>query len=81
MGRGQAPSPYSAPLKSFHLKKKTIMCAREASSKRNCIGTSNANNRDLFCVFLTMEMNERGYKIKGPPLKCIALLFQWGPLK
>jgi len=23
-------------------------------------------------------MNERGYKIKGPLLKCITLLFQWG---
>ena len=44
------------------------MCAswREASSKRNCIGTSSANNRDLFVFFLTIEMNERGYKIKGP---------------
>jgi len=29
------------------------MCAswRGASSKRNCIGTSNAKNRDLYCVF------------------------------
>ena len=44
------------------------MCAswRGASSKRNCIGTSNAKNVDLYYVFLTMEMNERGYKIKGP---------------
>jgi len=38
----------------------------KASSKRNSIGTSNAKNRDLYCVFLTMEMNELGYKIKGP---------------
>ena len=43
------------------------MCARRgASSKRNCIGTSNAKNRDLYYVSLIMEMNERGYKIKGP---------------
>jgi len=38
------------------------MCA----SKRNCSGTSNAKNRDLYCVFLIMVMNERGYKIRGP---------------
>ena len=44
------------------------MCVswRGASSKRNCIGTSSAKKRDLYCVFLTMEMNERSYKIKGP---------------
>ena len=44
------------------------MCAswRGASSKRNCIGTSNAKNRGPLLRFLTMEMNERGYKIKGP---------------
>ena len=34
-------------------------------SKRNCIGTSNAKKRDRY-YYLTMEMNERGYKIKGP---------------
>ena len=38
---------------------------RGTSSKRNCIGTSNAKKRDLYC-FLTMEMNEPDYKIKGP---------------
>ena len=44
------------------------MCAswRGPSSKRNCVGTSKAKNRDLYYVFLTMEMNERGYKITGP---------------
>jgi len=45
------------------------LCVRvegRASSKRNCIGTSNARNRDLYCVFWAMEMNERDYKIKGP---------------
>ena len=44
------------------------MCVtwRGASSKWNCIGTSNAKNGDLYYVFLTMEINERGYKIKGP---------------
>ena len=44
------------------------MCAswRGVCSKRNCIGTSNAKTGDLYYVFLTMEMNERGYKIKGP---------------
>jgi len=69
MGRGQAPSPYPTSLKSFYFKKKMIMCASwrgGASSKWNCIGTSNAKKRDLYCVFLTMEMNERGYKITGP---------------
>ena len=66
MGRGQA-SPHTHPL-GFYFKKKMIMCAsrRGASSKRNCIRTSNAKHRDLYCVFLTMEMNEHGYKIKGP---------------
>jgi len=29
-------------------------------------GTSNAKNGDLYYVFLTMEMNERGYNIKDP---------------
>jgi len=44
------------------------MCAswRGAYSKWHCIETSNAKNGDLYYVFLTMEMNERGYKIKGP---------------
>ena len=32
-------------------------------------GASNAKNGDLYYVFLTMEMNERGYKIKGPPIE------------
>ena len=27
---------------------------------------SSAKNGDLYYIFLTMEMNERGYKIKGP---------------
>ena len=68
MGRGQAHSPYPLRLQSFYLKKKMIICAswKGASSKQNCIGNSNAKKRDLYCVFLTMEMNERGYKIKGP---------------
>jgi len=58
------------------------MCAswRGASSKRNCIGTSNAKNRDLYC-FLTMEMNERGYKIKGPPIEMHYAVIPMGPLK
>ena len=37
-----------------------------ASSKQNCIGTSNAKDRGPLLCFLTMEMNECGYKIKGP---------------
>ena len=68
MGREQAPSPYLTPLKSFLFKKGNYnVCElKGASSKRNCIGTSNAKNGDLYYVFLTMEMNERGYKSKGP---------------
>ena len=43
------------------------MCAswRGASSKRNS-KKRKKKKRDLYCVFLTMEMNERGYKIKVP---------------
>ena len=68
MGSGQAPSPYPNPLKGFLFKKENdnVCELKGASSKRNCIGTSNAKNGDLYYVFLTMEMNERGYKIKGP---------------
>jgi len=40
------------------------MCASWRGRSVN--GTSNAKNGDLYYVFLTMEMNERGYKIKGP---------------
>jgi len=60
---------YPTPLKSFFLFKKgndNVCELKGASSKQNCIGTSNAKNGDLYYVFLTMEMNERGYKIKGP---------------
>jgi len=79
MGRGQAiPIPQSFEKFSFKKENDNVCELKGASRKRNCIGTSNAKKRDLYCVFLTMEMNERGYKIKGPLLKCITLLFQWG---
>jgi len=56
------------PLEKFLFKKEndSVCELKGGSSKQNCIGTSNAKKRDLYCVFLTMEMNERGYMIQGP---------------
>jgi len=67
-GEGASPLHIPHPLEKFLFKKgNDNLCElKGASSKRNCIGTSNAKNGDLCYVFLTMEMNERGYKIKGP---------------
>ena len=66
MGRGQAP--YPTPLKGFYLKKKVIMCELKGGRPVNGIASELPMQRigDLYYVFLTMEMNERGYKIKGP---------------
>jgi len=65
---GASPLPIFHPLDKFLFKKgnDNVCELKGASSKRNCIGTFNAKKRNLYCVFLTMEMNERGYKIKGP---------------
>ena len=60
--------PIPCPLEKFLFAKgnDNVCELKGASSKRNCIGTSNAKNGDLYYVFWTMAMNERGYKIKGP---------------
>jgi len=34
-------------------------------SKRKLIQLADATNRDFYCVFLTMQLNERGYKIRS----------------
>ena len=68
-GEGASHLSIPHPLERFLFKKENdnnVCKLKGASSKRNCIGTSNAKNGDLYHVFLTMEMNEHGYKIKGP---------------
>jgi len=57
--------PMPHPLEKFLFKKENDN-ACELKVNGIAEGTSNAKNRDIYCVFLTMEMNERGYKIKGP---------------
>ena len=52
------------PLRSF-----VVLCGPLRSFavfSHTRIGTSNAKNRGPLLRFLTMEMNERGYKIKDP---------------
>jgi len=43
----------ASPLEKFLFKKENdnVCELKGASSKRNCIGTSNAQKRDLYCVF------------------------------
>ena len=65
-GEGASPLSIPHPLETFLFKKENDNVCELASSKRNCIGTSNAKNGDLYYVFLTIGMNERGYKVKGP---------------
>ena len=66
-GEGKLP-PHTPPLKKFLFKKENDACELKGGRPVNGIakGTSNAKNRDMYCVFLTMEMIEHGYKIKGP---------------
>ena len=66
---GGKPPPHTHPLEKFLFKKENDnACELKGGRPVNGIaeGTSNAKNRDIYCVFLTMEMNELGYKIKGP---------------
>jgi len=52
MGRGQAPSPYPTPLKSFYLKKKMIMCASWRGRPVNGIASElPRQRRGTFIVF------------------------------
>jgi len=88
-GEGKPP-PHTPPFEKFLFKKENDnVCESKGGCPVNEIASENPMKRIetsnlLYRVVLTMEMNgmnERGYKIKGPPLKCITLLFQWGPLK
>ena len=60
-GEGARPLLIPHPFEKFLFRKEN-----DNVCERNCIGTSNAKNRGPLLRFLTMEMNERGYKIKGP---------------
>ena len=67
MGRGQAPSPHL--LEKYLFKKENDnVCELKGGRTVNGIASELPMQRigDLYCVFLTMEMNECGYKIKGP---------------
>ena len=68
MGRGLAPSPYSTPMKIFLFKKgNDNVCELKGGRPVNGIASELPMQRiGTLIVFLTMEMNERGYKIRGP---------------
>ena len=68
MGRGQAPCPYPTPLKFLFKKENDNVFELKGGRPVNGIASELPMQRigDLYCVFLTMEMNERGYEIKGP---------------
>ena len=55
------------PLENFLFKKNDV-CELKGGRPVNGIASELPMQRigDLYCVFLTMEINERGYKIKGP---------------
>ena len=64
MGRG---IPH--PLEMFLFKKENDnVCELKGGRPVNGIASELPMQRigDLYCVFFTMEMNERGYEIKGP---------------
>ena len=67
MGRGLAPFPYPTPFKFLFKKENDNVCELKNGRTVNGIASELPRQRigDLYC-FLTMEMNERGYKIKGP---------------
>jgi len=55
------------PLKSFYLKNKMTKRASWRGRPVNGIALELPMQRKgTYIVFFTMEMNERGYKIKGP---------------
>jgi len=68
-GEGASPLPIPHPLEKFLFKKENDnVCELKGGRTVNGIASELPMQRigDLYCVFSTMEMNERGYKIKGP---------------
>jgi len=68
-GEGASPLPIPHPLENFLFKKENDnVCELKGGRPVNGIASELPVQRigDLYCVFLTMEMNERGYEIKGP---------------
>jgi len=68
-GEGASPLPIPHPLEKFLFKKENDnVCELKGGRRVNGIASELPMQRigDLYCVFLTTEMNERGYKIKGP---------------
>jgi len=65
---GDKPPPHTPPLEKFVFKKENDnVCELKGGRPVNGIASELPMQRigDLYYVFLTMEMNERGYKIKG----------------
>jgi len=64
MGRGHTPPPW----KVFILKRNDNVCELKRGRPVNGIASELPMQRigTFIVFFLTMEMNERGYKIRGP---------------